>query len=117
MCCAAGALLRRQCSGLTGEAGRRCYWAMMRRKLGLLAVDGGEADRTLVDDLLQARSHPDEAGGVCENVLGDVLYLRYHAQLSLLFTDREGSMTAAATAHWWQTCCRRVYTLPKKVGA
>lgn len=90
---------------------------MMRRKLGLLAVDGGEADRTLVEDLLQARLHPVKEGGVCGNLLGDVLYFSYHAQLSLLFTDREGSMTATATARWWQTCCRRAYTLSKKVGA
>ena len=89
------------------EAGRRCYWAMMRRKLGLLAVDGGEADWILVDDLLQARLHPVAEGGVYGSVLGDVPYLSYHAQSSLLFTDREGSIKATVTARWWQTCCRR----------
>ncbi|KAK9842567.1 hypothetical protein WJX81_006471 [Elliptochloris bilobata] len=31
----------------------RCYWATMRRKLGLLAVDEGAADHTLIEDLLQ----------------------------------------------------------------
>ena len=34
---------------------RRCYWATMRRKLGLLAADEGAADRALIEDLLQAR--------------------------------------------------------------
>ena len=33
----------------------RCYWATMRRKLGLLAADEGAADRALIEDLLQAR--------------------------------------------------------------
>ncbi len=31
----------------------RCYWASMRRKLGLLEVDGGEEDQELITDLLQ----------------------------------------------------------------
>lgn len=31
----------------------RCYWATMRRKLGLLQVDEGEEDQELVTDLLQ----------------------------------------------------------------
>lgn len=31
----------------------RCYWATMRRKLGLLQVDEAEEDQELVTDLLQ----------------------------------------------------------------
>lgn len=31
----------------------RCYWATMRRKLGLFQVDEGEEDQELVTDLLQ----------------------------------------------------------------
>lgn len=31
----------------------RCYWATMRRKLGLLQVDNAEEDQALVTDLLQ----------------------------------------------------------------
>lgn len=31
----------------------RCYWASMRRKLGLVEVDGGEEDQELMTDLLQ----------------------------------------------------------------
>jgi hypothetical protein len=40
-----------------GQPGRRrrCYQATMRRKLGLLAVDGGADDQALAEDLLQAR--------------------------------------------------------------
>jgi len=37
------------------ERRRRCYQATMRRKLGLLAVDGGADDQALAEDLLQAR--------------------------------------------------------------
>ena len=32
---------------------RRCYMRLMRRKLGLLEVDGGDGDRALIEDLLQ----------------------------------------------------------------
>ena len=33
--------------------GCRCYWVTMRRKLGLLEVDGAEEDQELITDLLQ----------------------------------------------------------------